>query len=95
MPEKSYFVYIMTNPSHTVLYIGITNSIQRRVFEHKEKLTDGFTKKYNCVELIYVEETNDVGDALEREKQLKKWSRKKKERLINRVNPEWKDLSDT
>lgn len=71
---KSYFVYIMTNKSKT-LYIGVTNNLQRRVYEHKNKLIDGFTKKYNITKLVYFEETNDVNQAIRREKQLKNWKR--------------------
>ncbi len=91
--ERTYFVYILTNPSHTVLYIGVTNNLARRLFEHKQKVVKGFTEKYNCTELIYYERTSQVISAIEREKQLKRWSRKKKENLIKTMNPEWKDLS--
>jgi|GEM_PF-144739 len=91
--EKTYFVYILTNPSHTVLYIGVTNNLVRRVFEHKQKIISGFTQKYNCIELIYYEQTSQVISAIEREKQLKQWNRKKKENLIKILNPKWTDLS--
>ena len=74
------------------LYIGITNNLFRRVWQHKMKLIDGFTKKYGCTRLVYYEEFGDVRDAIRREKQLKTWSRKKKEDLIRRMNPEWVDL---
>ena len=94
MNEKIYYIYIMTNPSHTVLYVGMTNNIVRRVWEHKQHVVEGFTKKYNCSELIFYESCGEVLDALEREKQLKKWSRKKKEELIFATNPDWNDLSD-
>ena len=88
-----YYVYILTNPSYTVLYIGITNNLIKRVFEHKQHAdADGFTAKYNATKLVYYEWTSDVRVAIEREKQLKKWSRKKKDALIDRVNPERKDL---
>jgi len=93
MSERSYFVYIMSNPTDTVLYIGVTNNLQRRIFEHKEKMVDGFTSKYNCIKLVYYEETNEVTSAIEREKQLKKWNRQKKDYLINQFNPERNDLS--
>lgn len=93
MPEKTYFIYILTNVSNTVLYIGMTNNIHRRIFEHKEKQIEGFSKKYNCTKLIYTEESSDVGAAIDREKQLKKWSRKKKEDLIKKHNPNWIDLA--
>ena len=83
---------MMSNPVNTVLYIGVTNNLHRRVFEHKEKIIEGFTAKYNCIKLVYYEQTNEVVSALVREKQLKKWNRKKKEFLIDQLNPERKDL---
>lgn len=89
---KSYYVYILASHSD-VLYIGVTGNLEKRVFEHKNELIDGFTKKYKCKRLIFFEETNDVNAALNREKQLKKWSRSKKVGLINKFNPKWKDLS--
>lgn len=89
---KSYFVYIMTNKSKT-LYTGVTNHLERRVFEHKNKLVAGFTSRYNITKLVYYEETNDVSVALAREKQIKGWLRAKKVALIEAENPEWKDLS--
>ncbi|HEY4711268.1 MAG TPA: GIY-YIG nuclease family protein [Dehalococcoidia bacterium] len=90
---KQYYVYIMTNSSRT-LYTGVTDDLVRRVYEHKEKLIKGFTQKYNITRLIYYEITSDVQAAIQREKQIKGWLRKKKTALIERVNPEWKDLSD-
>jgi putative endonuclease len=93
MSERSYFIYIMSNPVDSVLYIGVTNNLQRRVYEHKEKMVEGFTSKYNCNKLVYYEETDEVASAIEREKQLKKWNRQKKDYLINQFNPERKDLS--
>ncbi|HBK35218.1 hypothetical protein A2239_02700 [Candidatus Uhrbacteria bacterium RIFOXYA2_FULL_40_9] len=90
-----YSVYILTNPSHTVLYIGVTGNLIRRVREHKEKIVEGFTKKYNCIKLIYHEETNCVESAIVREKQLKGWRRDKKVQLIERMNPDWLDLSSS
>ena len=89
---KTYYVYIMTNDSGT-LYIGVTNDLQRRVYEHKKKLVEGFTKKYNITKLVYYEETHDVTTAIEREKQLKGWLRKKKVVLIESMNPYWEDLA--
>lgn len=83
----------MSNPVDTVLYIGVTNNLSRRVFEHQQKIIEGFTSRYNCIKLVYYEETNDVTCAIEREKQLKKWSRKKKDDLINSSNPKRLDLS--
>ena len=90
---KTYWVYILTNQNHTVLYIGITSELEHRIYQHKNKQTKGFTEKYNVEKLIYFEETTDPMSAIEREKQLKGWTRKKKETLINRVNPKWDDLS--
>ncbi|MEK7631657.1 MAG: GIY-YIG nuclease family protein [Patescibacteria group bacterium] len=91
--EKTYYVYIMANPWHTVLYIGVTNDIERRVWEHKQRRKEGFTKKYNVVELVHHEETDDIGAAIAREKELKGWLRKKKDALITRENPSWIDLA--
>jgi len=93
MTMKHYYVYIMTNRSRT-LYTGVTNNLTRRVFEHKHHLIDGFTKKYNITKLVYYEETNDVREAIAREKQIKGWLRKKKIALIESINAEWKDLSE-
>jgi putative endonuclease len=92
MLQKSYYVYIMTNPSRT-LYIGITNDLIRRVYQHKNKLLPGFTTRYNVTMLVYFEETSDVQTALNREKQIKGWKRTKKSGLISSVNPKWIDLS--
>jgi putative endonuclease len=88
-----YFVYIMTNKSET-LYTGVTNNLERRVYEHKHHLVKGFTNKYNIDKLVYFEETNDINAAIAREKQIKGWLRKKKIALIEAINPEWKDLSE-
>jgi putative endonuclease len=85
---------MLTNQSRRVLYIGVTNDLLRRMFEHKNKLVDGFTKRYNLSKLVYFEETTDVNSALEREKQLKNWHREWKINLIKQVNPEWRDLSE-
>ncbi len=94
MPQSHhYFVYILTNTMHTVLYIGVTNDLVRRMYEHKQKLVEGFTKKYNCTKLVYYEETSYIHVALEREKQLKRWHRAWKRNLIQQENPGWKDLS--
>ncbi|MDX9746294.1 MAG: GIY-YIG nuclease family protein [Syntrophales bacterium] len=89
----SYYVYIITNTSKT-LYIGMTNNLERRVFQHKNKLVPGFTSKYNLNRLVYYEQTENVLSAIAREKQLKGWLRKKKIDLIEAQNPEWTDLSD-
>ena len=89
---KQYYVYIMTNKSRT-LYTGVTNDLERRVYEHKKKLVPGFTTKYNITGLVYFEVTQDVGAAIAREKQIKGWLRTKKIALIDSVNPGWADLS--
>src|SRR4030042_36250 len=89
---KTYYVYIMTNHKGT-LYTGVTNDLMRRVHEHKNKEIDGFTKKYNIGRLVYYEQTNDVRRAIEREKQIKGWLRKKKVELIQSMNPKFEDLS--
>ncbi|MGA1989103.1 MAG: GIY-YIG nuclease family protein [Candidatus Sulfotelmatobacter sp.] len=90
--EKRYFVYIMTNPSKT-LYTGMTNSIRRRVREHKLKLTPGFAAKYNITQPVYFESFEDVRNAIEREKQIKAWTRAKRVALIESTNPKWDALS--
>lgn len=94
MKNKKYYVYILTNKLNTTLYIGVTNNLKRRIYEHKNKLVAGFTQKYNLTQLIYFEEYNDIEQALNREKQLKKWRRSKKEKLINKMNPKWRNLSE-
>ena len=86
-----YYVYILTNTYNTVLYIGVTNNLERRLYEHKNKLVDGFTKKYNLHKLVYFDMTPDVRSAIEREKQLKGWTRAKKHALIEETNPNWVD----
>ena len=91
---KQYYVYILTNKSNKVLYIGVTNDLERRMYEHKNKMVNGFTKKYNLAKLVYFEATADVKSAIEREKQLKNWHRDWKMNLIKEFNPEWKDLSE-
>ena len=94
MEAKQYYVYVLTNRTNRVLYIGVTNNLERRIFEHKNKLVEGFTKKYNLDKLIYYEVTNDIQSALEREKQLKNWHRDWKINLIKSFNPTWNDLSN-
>lgn len=89
-----YYVYMLTNWSHGVLYTGMTNNLERRIYEHKNKLIDGFTKKYNVRKLVYFEDTADVWAAMEREKQIKGWTRQKKNELVKTMNPEWLDLSE-
>ena len=89
-----YYVYILTNQSNKVLYTGITNNLERRVYEHRVKLIRGFTSKYNIIKLVYYDSTTDVNSAIAREKQIKGWSRQKKIDLITGVNPQWVDLSE-
>ena len=89
---KRYYVYILATISGT-LFIGITSGLEERIFKHKEGLYDGFTKKYGVNRLVYFESFDDVRNAIDREKQLKGWRRAKKIALIERVNPQWKDLS--
>ena len=90
---NAYYVYILSSPTGT-LYIGFTNDLIRRIYEHREKLVDGFTKRYNIYRLIYYEEYGDVNEARDREKQLKGWRRKKKLDLIRKMNPKFIDLYD-
>ncbi len=89
---KIYFVYILASARNGTLYIGVTNDLIRRVWEHKEGLVEGFSKKYGTKLLVYFEQTNDVHEAILREKQMKKWNRKWKLELIEKSNPAWKDL---
>ena len=88
-----YYVYILTNAYNTVFYIGVTNNIVKRLFEHKTGLVEGFTKKYRVKKLVYLEEYNDINEAIRREKQLKNWHRTWKINLIKKVNPKFNDLS--
>ena len=90
---KIFYVYIVTNNSRTI-YIGLANNLSRRIYEHKSKLIEGLTKKYNIHKLVYFEVFNNPDEAIRREKQLKGWLRKKKIALIESTNPEWKDLSE-
>lgn len=90
---KSYFVYILTTKNNRMLYIGVTNSLQRRVEEHKQKLIPGYTEKYNLNKLVYYQEFSEIVDAIAAEKKIKGWLRIKKDQLISSFNPEWKDLS--
>jgi putative endonuclease len=77
-----------------VIYIGVTNDLNRRLYEHKNKIIQGFTQKYNLNKLVYFEETNDINAAITREKEIKKWRREKKDKLVNQLNPNWIDLSE-
>ena len=87
-----YYIYIITNAYNKTLYIGVTGNIEKRTAEHKLHIVKGFSDRYNLEKLIYVEGYNNVNEAIAREKQLKGWSRAKKEALIAKANPEWKDL---
>ena len=87
------YVYILSNWDDSVLYIGVTSNLPKRLYEHRNGLADGFTKKYNVHKLLYYEETSYMRSALEREKQLKRWTRAKKNALIQTRTPNWKDLS--
>ena len=89
--QYQYYVYIAGSISKKI-YIGVTNNLPRRIYEHKKGLVDGFTKKYKIKKLVYYEETNNIYSAIEREKQLKKWRREKKIKLIEKDNSKWKDL---
>ena len=89
-----YFVYLLTNWNHRVLYTGVTNNLERRLVEHKNGLVEGFTKKYRVHQLVYYESTSDVRSAIAREKQIKGWTRAKKNALIETQNPSWRDLSE-
>ncbi|MEW6184780.1 MAG: GIY-YIG nuclease family protein [Thermodesulfobacteriota bacterium] len=91
--EKNYYVYLLTNWNNKVMYVGVTNDLERRMYEHKNKLIKGFSEKYNVTKLVYFEQTPDVYVSLSREKEIKKWRREKKNELVNRMNPKWEDLS--
>lgn len=91
--QNQFFVYIITNKNNTVLYTGMTNNLTRRIYEHKNKLIDGFSKKYNCEKLVWYEIHETSFNAIAREKQLKAGSRKKKIELIEKLNHDWEDLS--
>jgi len=90
--NRYYYIYIMTNKRNTVLYTGVTNDLKRRVYEHKEKLVEGFTKKYNITKLVYYEVFDSIENAISREKQIKGGSRQKKIKLINSMDKDWRDL---
>ena len=92
MSERYYYVYILTNSKNTVLYTGVTNNLLRRVSEHKTMFLQGFTQQYSVTKLVYFEEHEYVEDAIAREKQIKKWKRAWKIRLIEEMNPYWRDL---
>ncbi len=92
MASKSYFIYIITNFTNTPFYIGVTNNLERRIYEHRQELVDGFSKKYKLKKLVYFEEYTDIQNALEREKQLKNWHRDWKLNIIKKMNPDFRDL---
>jgi len=93
MKDYNFYVYILTNWNDTVMYTGMTNDLERRLYEHKNKLVEGFTRKYNVHKLVYYERGTDVHAAIAREKEIKKWRREKKNNLVMTINPTWKDLS--
>lgn len=91
--SKSYYVYLLTNQTNKVMYVGMTNHLERRVYEHQHHLAEGFTSKYKVNKLAYFEATTDALAAITREKQIKKWRREKKNVLVETMNPDWEDLS--
>ncbi|MEA2120321.1 GIY-YIG nuclease family protein [Halovibrio sp. HP20-50] len=88
-----YYVYMLTNRTHRVLYIGVTNNLERRLYEHRQGLTPGFASKYRCHKLVWLEQSNSIEDAIRREKQLKAGSRQRKNALVDSLNPEWQELA--
>jgi putative endonuclease len=91
----AYYVYIMARAKNSTLYVGVTNDLVRRVYEHKEGVADGFTKKYSTKMLVYFEVHEDVNEAIKKEKLVKKWRRNIKYQAIGRMNPNWEDLYET
>ena len=89
-----YYVYMLTNWNNKVIYTGVTNNLERRLYEHKNGVVDGFTKKYNVHKLVWFDYTTDVNYAIEKEKQIKGWRRSKKNSLVEENNPTWRDLSE-
>jgi putative endonuclease len=89
--DRQYYVYIITNKWNNVLYTGVTNDLRRRIYEHKNKLVEGFTSRYNVNKLVYYDTSGDIESAISREKQIKGWSRDKKVALIESMNPAWED----
>lgn len=94
MWNYNFCVYITTNWNHEVLYVGVTNNLKRRIFEHRTKLVPGFTKKYSVSKLVYYEHFSKIDDAIKREKNMKRWKREWKTELISEMNPDWRDLYD-
>ena len=93
MFQKTYYVYILTNWNNRVMYIGVTSDLRRRIYEHKNELVDGFTKKYHVHKLVYYESTGDPVSAISREKELKGWTRKRKNALAESQNPNWEEIT--
>ena len=91
--EKDFYVYIAVKQHNNVMYVGVTNNLVRRMYQHREGKIEGFTKRYNINKLVYFEQTRDVLSAITREKEIKKWRREKKDRLVDSINPGWIDLS--
>ncbi|GAC1436177.1 MAG: GIY-YIG nuclease family protein [Thermoanaerobaculia bacterium] len=94
MGYKQYYVYMLTNRWRNVLYTGVTNSLEKRIWQHKNKAVPGFTKSYNCDRLVYFEIYDEIKQAIAREKQIKGWTRMRKDELIKLKNPEWTDLAE-
>ncbi|MBP3377574.1 MAG: GIY-YIG nuclease family protein [Clostridia bacterium] len=94
MEDVMYYIYILTNQSDTVMYIGVTNDLKRRIYEHRSGLVEGFTKRYHVHKLVYYETFRNINNAIRREKQLKGWVREKKNRLVETANPRWNDLAE-
>ena len=94
MNRQAYYVYIVASKRKGTLYVGVTNNLERRIYTHKTGLIEGFTKQYKVHSLVYYEQTDCIASAIQREKQLKKWNRRWKVMLIEKHNPEWKDLYD-
>jgi len=92
---SKFYIYILSSKSNSCIYIGVTNNLKRRVFEHKQGKVSSFTKKYNVHKLVYFEAFESIIDAIQREKRLKKWNREWKNKLINESNPDWEELYDT
>ena len=92
--ERTYYVYLLTSKNNRVIYVGVTNDLKRRVYDHKTKVVKGFTEKYIVNKLVYYGQTSDVITALSREKEIKKWRREKKNALVAQLNPRWNDLSN-
>ena len=91
---KTYYIYILASRKNGTLYIGVTNNIAKRIHQHKSKASEGFTKRYNVHQLVWYDQSNDIHEVLQREKQMKKWKRQWKINLIEEQNPNWRDLSE-